>query len=139
MQHTSTTARLQSPAPLLAHLGQLTDRKVMLPVSDGLCFERIREIVALRAEGNYTHLYFRDGRKLLISKSLGEIEKYLGEARQFVRVHRSCTVNLFWIRHYVRGKGGYLQMESGPEIPVAASRREEFLIAVKRFFGGNYE
>lgn len=130
-----TTATMTSPGPFLAHLSQMTDRKVMLPVSDGLQFERVADIVSLRAEGNYTHLRFVDGRRLLISKSLGEIERYLGEARQFVRVHRSCTVNLFWIRRYVRGKGGYLVLEGGSEIPVSATRREEFLRAVQRFFG----
>ena len=132
---TSNSTPVHPPGPFLTHMSQLTDRKVMLPVSDGLQFERVADLVSLRAEGNYTHLRFVDGRRLLISKSLGEIERYLGEGRQFVRVHRSCTVNLFHIERYVRGKGGYLVLAGGAEVPVSATRREPFLAAATAFFG----
>ena len=108
----------------------------MLPTLEGYQFESVREIVCLIAEGNYTKITLTDGRKLLISKSLGEIERLLGDARQFVRVHRSSTVNLFWIRRYVRGKGGYLVLCNDREVPVAASRREEFLRAAAAYFRG---
>lgn len=134
MIHQQPEVQLQPSPPILSHLSQLTDRKVMLPTLEGLQFELIREIVCLVAEGNYTHISMTDGRKLLISKPLGEIERYLGDARRFVRVHRSSTVNLFWIQRYVRGKGGYLVLCNDKEIPVAASRREEFLRAAAAYF-----
>ncbi|MDP5120802.1 MAG: LytTR family transcriptional regulator [Spirosomaceae bacterium] len=51
------------------------------------------EIVQLRANGNYTTIYFKDGSSLLSSTNLGVLEERL-QPYSFFRVNRSVIINL---------------------------------------------
>jgi two-component system, LytTR family, response regulator len=64
-----------------------------------------------------------------------EIEELLNNSLQFVRIHRSFTINLNRIMKYVQGKGGYVVMEDGSYRNVSNGKREEFFEAVRRYFG----
>lgn len=109
-------------------------RKVALPTMEGIHFERIQEITSLEAQGNYTMLFFTDGRQLLVCKTLQDIEALLDSPYQFVRIHRSFTINLNQLQRYIRGKGGYVIMENGTNVNVSAGRKQAFLEAVERYF-----
>ncbi len=50
-------------------------------------------IVYLKAEGNYTRIYFNDGNTLLSSTTLGTLEQRLAPYN-FFRANRSTVVNL---------------------------------------------
>jgi two-component system, LytTR family, response regulator len=110
-------------------------RKIALPTMEGIQFEPVQQIISLEAKGNYTSLYFIGGRHLLVCKTLMEIEELLNNSLQFVRIHRSFTINLNRIMKYVRGKGGYVVMEDGSYRNVSNGKREEFFEAVRRYFG----
>ena len=110
-------------------------RKIALPTLEGLQFERVQEIISLEANGNYTCLYFRENRKVLVSKTLHQLESLLNNPKQFVRIHRSHIINLNLLKKYVKGKGGYVVMEDGSTYSVASNRRAFFMKAVKRYFG----
>lgn len=111
-------------------------RKIALPTMEGIHFERIQEITCLEAQGNYTLLYFSDKRQLLVCKTLQSIEQLLNNKLQFVRVHRSFTINLNHLERYIRGKGGYVILENGSHVNVSAGRKQAFLETVERYFGG---
>ena len=64
-----------------------------------------------------------------------EIENKLHRHPRFVRVHRSNTINLDLLVKYVRGKGGYVEMENGAQISVSAARKQDFLSTLERYFG----
>jgi DNA-binding LytR/AlgR family response regulator len=51
------------------------------------------EIVQLRADKNYTTIYFKDGSSLLSSTNLGLLEERL-QPYSFFRVNRSTVINL---------------------------------------------
>jgi len=110
-------------------------KKILLPVMGGLNFEKTAEILSLEAEGNYTRLYFCDGRKMLVCKTLLAVEKLLGNPQIFVRIHRSHTINLNRIQQYIRGKGGYVKMENGQQWEVSVSKKKSFMNALKTYFG----
>jgi len=110
-------------------------KKILLPIMGGLNFEKTEEIISLHAEGNYTHLYFSDGRKMLVCKTLSALESMIGNPLKFVRIHRSYTININRIQQYMRGKGGYVKMENGQEIDVSVSRKKDFLKALGNYFG----
>ena len=110
------------------------DRKVALPTMEGIHFERIQHVVSLEAQGNYTMLYFKDGRQLLVCKTLRDMEMLLACPGQFVRIHRSFTINLNQLQRYIRGKGGYVIMENGSNVNVSAGRKQAFLEAVEHYF-----
>ena len=109
-------------------------RKIALPTHDGYCFEQVDQILYLTADGNYTQIYFKDGRQLLVCRTLAALEVSLNKYEQFVRVHRSHTINLHWLRRYVRGKGGYVILETGATVNISATRKEGFMKALESFF-----
>lgn len=119
--------------PLIPHFNP--DRKIALPTMEGLSFERVNQIVCLEAKGNYTCLHFLDGRQVLVCKTLRDMEEQLDDPIQFVRIHRSHTINLNHIQKYIKGKGGYVIMENGANINVSTGKKQAFLTALEVYFG----
>ena len=110
-------------------------RKIALPTLEGIHFEKVKEIIRLEANGNYTFIHLVNDRKVLVSKTLAEVESKLRRHPRFVRVHRSNTINLDLLIKYTKGKGGYVEMENGMKIRVSAARKQDFLSTLERYFG----
>jgi two-component system LytT family response regulator len=51
----------------------------------------------------------------------------LQNAGDFFRVHHSYLINLKFIQKYIRGEGGEVIMSNGKNIPVARSRKQDFM------------
>ncbi len=110
-------------------------RKIALPTIEGINFEKVQDILWMEASGNYTMLHFKDGHKVLVCKTLQGMEALIENQFQFIRVHRSFTVNLNHIKKYVRGKGGHLVMENGENVIVSSGKKASFLKALTKYFG----
>jgi len=133
---TKAIRELDTEAPVERHLRiERPQRKVALPTLEGIYFEKIKEILRLEANGNYTFLHMINGRKILVSKTLAEVENKLHRHPRFVRIHRSNTINLDLLIKYERGKGGQVEMEDGSKIRVSMSRKQAFLASLERYFG----
>jgi two-component system LytT family response regulator len=100
--------------------------KIALPAMDGLEFVSACDIIHCQSDGNYTHIFLRDGSKFLISRTLKETEELL-TGHNFLRIHHSHTINLDHIKKYVKGDGGYVIMINNNTINVSRSRKEELL------------
>ncbi len=111
-------------------------RKVALPTFEGINFERVQDIISIEAKGNYARLSFVNGRNLLVCKTLRDIESLVRCQHQFVRVHRSFTINLNRLKKYTRGKGGAVIMEDDSVINVSVGKKHFFMDALKSYFGG---
>ena len=90
----------------------------------------IKEILYLKAESNYTWVNLEKGTKYLVSKTLKEVSGMISRG-PFVRVHKSYYVNLNHVRRYIRGRGGYLVLKDGTQIPVSRSQRVELMRILK--------
>jgi two-component system, LytTR family, response regulator len=108
-------------------------KKIALPTADGFCFEPIKEITYLEASGNYTIIHFADQRRLLVCRSLGELEGQL-KAFPFVRIHRSHSIHLRHLRQYIRGKGGAVVLGDGVSLAVSAGQKDELLYHIQEYF-----
>jgi two-component system LytT family response regulator len=136
MNTAETIRELNSETALERNLRiERPQRKIALPTLEGIHFEKIKEIVQLEANGNYTFIHLTNNRKILVSKTLAEVENKLHHHPRFVRVHRSNTINLDLLIKYVRGKGGYVEMENGAKITVSTARKQSFLSTLERYFG----
>lgn len=111
-----------------AYSGELN--KIALPVSDGLLFIEINDIVTLEAEGAYTYVCLKDGNKILISKKLKFFEDLLAERPLFYRPHRSYLINLSYINKYVRGEN-LLILHDNIHITIARDKKNEFELYLK--------
>ena len=101
-------------------------RKVALPTFDGLEFINLDDIIYCQSDGAYSNVFFKDGSKLYISKTLRYLEDALCTFH-FFRVHNSYIVNLNYIRKYSKADGGALIMTSGDRIRVSRSKKDELL------------
>jgi two-component system, LytTR family, response regulator len=108
--------------------------KIALPSLDGYIFVHPADILRCEASGSYTSFYLNDGQKILVSMRLKACEQLL-PAALFFRIHHSHIVNLTCIRKYVKGRGGYIQLNDGMELDVAVNRRDEFLDLIRRQHG----
>jgi len=125
--------RLQSPLPqqleiLLQKLHQPSTRihRIALPTMEGLQLVPVDSIISCSSSSNYTILSLKDAQKLVVSRTLREIEEML-EEYSFFRVHHSYLVNLNEIRKYLKGEGGSLTMSDGSSIDVSRSKKEGLL------------
>jgi two-component system, LytTR family, response regulator len=105
--------------------------KIAIPTVEGLLFFDISHIVHLEAHSNYTVIYFEDQSKLMASRTLKEFEEILpGDI--FFRPHNSHIINLNFIKRYLRGDGGQVELKNGTYILVSRRKKDEFLKVIGR-------
>jgi len=101
-------------------------KKIAFFSVDTMVFEEIDNIMHLQAEGNYTHIYFKNKKKEVVTKRIKEFEELLPN-HIFCRVHNSHIININHIKKYHKGRGGYLEMDDDTLIEISQRKREEFL------------
>lgn len=125
--------RLHHPLPqqleiLLQKLHQPVSpiQKIALPTMEGLQMIAVDSIISCASDSNYTVFLLKNKQKLIVSRTLKEVEEML-EEYSFLRVHNSYLVSLNEIDKYVKGEGGYLVMTDGSAIDVSRSKKEALL------------
>ncbi len=86
----------------------------------------IADIVRCESSANYTIFYLKDGRQLLVTRTLKEFDLTLSDMK-FLRVHQSHLVNATFIREFNKGDGGYLVLTDGTQVPVASRKRASLI------------
>lgn len=100
-------------------------RKIALPISDGLYFVNIEDIIHLDADGAYTTVWLKGNSKLLVSKNLKYFEDMLARDQHFFRPHRSHIVNINYLKKYSRADD-LLILENNQHVRMAKNRKQEF-------------
>lgn len=103
-----------------------TLNKIVLTTLDGFTFVRFDEIVRCEAQGNYTDVFLNPSASLLITKTLKHYEAILPPST-FFRVHKSHIINLSYVRRFIRGKQGMIEMNDGTMIEVSLRKKETLL------------
>jgi len=101
-------------------------QRIALPTMQGLEFVPVDSIISCSSSNNYTEFFLADKKRLLVSRTLKEIEDMLAD-HLFLRVHNSHVVNLNAILRYIKGEGGYLAMSDGSIVDVSRSKKEILL------------
>jgi two-component system, LytTR family, response regulator len=103
--------------------------KLAIPTLEGLLFFDINDIIHLEANSNYTFIHFSGKPKITASKTLKEFEEILPEDI-FFRTHHSHLINLNYIKRYIKGDGGQIELQNGNYVDVSRRKKEEFLKAI---------
>lgn len=106
--------------------------KLIIPTTEGLDIIKIKEIKRCEASDVYTIFHMVDGKKYMASKSLNNYEKLLDDIN-FFRIHSKHLINMQYIKHYVKGKGGYVILEQGDELEVSVRKKMDFMNRLKDY------
>jgi len=101
-------------------------KKLLIPFYDRKRTVSVDEIVRLEGCGNYTNFFLKDGTRMLVSRTLKEYETLL-DGQAFVRVHKSCIVNLNFVRKYYVKKEGELELTDGQQVKISRRRAQVFV------------
>lgn len=116
----------------LSHLAapQLSPR-VSLATAEGIHLYFVKNIVRCASDGNYTTVFFEDKSKLLVAKTLKELELLLSPY-PFERIHKSHLINLDHLRRYYNRFAGEVEMSDGVLLPVAQRKKTHLLELLNR-------
>ena len=102
------------------------ENKIAVPVSDGLEFVVIKNILRIESSSSYSRIFFVDGKSIIVTKLLKDFEELLNPYH-FFRVHNSHLINMNYIKKYFRGEGGQVLMENDDMVDVSRRKKEEFI------------
>lgn len=106
-----------------------TPQRLAIPCKEGFIFKSTQELMYCVAEGNYSALYFNDGKRHLISKTLKTIHELL-DSDLFVRIHQAHVVNLNYVVKYQNSKINTVRMTNGEELAVSRRKKGDMLDGV---------
>lgn len=120
----STDHQSQESLALLKE--QISDSKPLkrlaLNTLEKIHIASIEDIVRLESNVNYTMFHFKDGTRLLVTKTLKEFDGMLSD-HGFIRVHQSHLINVEYLKEFVKTDGGYLVMTDKSEVPVSTRKK----------------
>lgn len=96
--------------------------KIALPTGIGHEIIEIKDIVRCQAESNYSNFFFADNSKMLVCRTLKDVEEILSE-KDFFRVHQSHLINPKYVKTISKQDGGTLIMTDGSKVPVSRQKR----------------
>ncbi len=105
----------------------IEQQRIAIPNREGYTFVPVSEIIYCKANGAYTDIILDKGKKLLLSRSLGETEGLL-PAEMFERIHHSLIVNIQHINQFKKTSGSFIVMNNGDELSVAKSKKDQLLL-----------
>lgn len=105
---------------------QNQNKKIALQTTQGIFIHEIQTILKCTSEGNYTHVHFTDGKKVLISKPLKDFEDMLC-SYGFERIHNSHIINLNHLCSYIFKDGGYVIMSDKSTLPVSKRKKASLM------------
>ncbi|MEP7268444.1 MAG: LytTR family DNA-binding domain-containing protein [Saprospiraceae bacterium] len=106
-------------------------KRVALPTKDGYEFVLTYHILYFMADGNYCVIFLTDGNKKHILKSVKHIHESI-QILNFVRIHQEYLINIEHLVRFDKHEGGMVLLTDGTKLPVARTRKKEFL---KRVMG----
>lgn len=101
-------------------------QRIAVPGREGYEFIEAGKIIYAKAEGSYTHVFLDDKRKLIVSKTLSDIEELL-PAEHFQRIHHSTLVNLSHVTHLFKTDGGFVVLDNGEKLAVSKTKKERLM------------
>ncbi len=110
--------------------------KLTVTALDGLYFLRLKDIVRMEGEDNYTHIFSVTGQKITASKTIKSYDELLTDMG-FYRIHKKHLINLDYIQKYVKGDNAFVVMNDGQKLSVSRRKRPIFTEILKKYQDGS--
>jgi len=99
---------------------------IALPEMNGFSIVKVKDIIRCEGERNYSRIYFRDGKSVLVSRTLLEFDNLL-VPHGFYRIHRSHLVNLKDVKKFLKTDGGIVEMSDKSQLRVSPKYKDGLL------------
>lgn len=99
--------------------------KIAISSLSGIVFINLDDILYIEASSNYSILVLLDGEKVIVSKTLKDVQEIL-ENRNFFRIHRQYIINLNKVKHFNK-IDCLLTMENNKQLQVARIQKDKLI------------
>jgi two-component system, LytTR family, response regulator len=99
---------------------------ILVPSDRGLQVINVHSIIRIQSISNYSKLFFKNGKTLVVAKVLRWFEEKLA-AHRFVRIHRTHLVNSGCLRAYNSSNTVEIELMNGEKFTVARRKKNIFL------------
>lgn len=93
-----------------------------IPTTKGAEFIDVNDIMHIKAESNYSKIFFKNGKTSLVSKPLKHFSVILSESN-YLRIHQSHLINTTFIKSFVKGGTGSIVLKNGTQLPISRSQK----------------
>ena len=107
-------------------------KKIALQTTEGIFIHEISTILKCSSNGNYTNIYFTNNKKMLITKTLKNLEELLLPFN-FERIHHSHLININHLVSYINKDGGYVVMSDKTTLPVSQRKKAALIKHLEKF------
>ena len=119
MKHLQLSA--EKNMALIKNLEPKYRTRIGFSTQEGFYLVNFDDILYLKASSNYTQVFLKSGKPILVSKTLKTIESKLPK-REFKRCHHSFLVNIDEVTQI----NGSLILSNGDTVPISRRKRQDF-------------
>jgi two-component system, LytTR family, response regulator len=105
-------------------------QKITLTTSHEMLLVNVEDIIHIEASNNYSHFYFINRPKIIVSKTLKDFEEQLSK-HNFFRIHQSHLINLKYVEAVKTNDGDYVLLQQGHRVEISRRKKADFLQRLK--------
>ncbi len=110
--------------------GQIQN-KISLISANEIILVNPDDIIRIEAQNNYSHFYFINRPKLIVSKTLKQFDEMFSN-HNFFRVHQSHLINMKYVEAMKSSDIDYIILTHGHKVEISRRKKPEFLKLLKQ-------
>jgi len=100
-------------------------KKIVLKTEHNIYVVSVSDVIHCESDGNYTSVYIKDDKKIVVSKIIKEFEELLKQ-NNFLRIHQSHLINLNYLSSYDK-QNSYVTMTNNIKLPVSVRKKNTLI------------
>ncbi len=100
------------------------DKKISVPVAQGIRLLSVSEIILLKADGAYTEILLTNNETLLVSRNLRQFEDVFSAIPEFYRSSKSFIINSNYITQVLKSDGGKIILQGNIEAALSPDKKD---------------
>jgi len=100
--------------------------KIRISLKDSVLYAIPHEILYIKGDGRYSHLFFTDGRCVSPARNIKQFEGEL-QPYGYFRIHKSYLVNCAHIVRFFQKEGSFVEMKDGMKIEISRRKKADFM------------
>lgn len=104
------------------------NKKIALQSGGKILFIESDAIYYVESDGNYSTVYYKPEKSIVLTKKLKEVQEILPD-NEFFRIHNSYIINLNKIKEYHK-TDNYIVLDNNKKLPVSRQKKSSFLTKI---------